>query len=122
MNVHDFRKKMIGSMIAAAGTLGLALAAQAGETSTAPDQKRDDVVVRYADLDLNSAEGVEALYARLSAAASRACGNLPGALDIQARKKYKACFERKLDKVVGKVGNPAVQALHDERKDAAKVG
>ena len=72
MNRHDLRTRMIASVVAFAGTFGLALAAQAGEPGTAPAEKHDDVVVRYADLDLASAEGVKVLYAPLSSAAERA--------------------------------------------------
>jgi UrcA family protein len=121
MNRHDLRTRVIGSVVAFAGTLGLALAAQAGEPGTAPAEKHDDVVVRYADLDLTSAEGAKALYARLSSAAERACGKAPNSRELKARSQYKACFDRTLEKAVGKVGNPSVQALHAVR-DGAKVG
>jgi UrcA family protein len=124
MNAQHFRKGMIGSMIAMVGTFALAASVHAGDTakSDAPAVKHDDVVVRYADLNLGSEEGAEALYARLSAAAARACGNTPMAWEHKARTQYKACVERKLEKAVGKVGNPKVSAVHTIRKEAAKVG
>jgi UrcA family protein len=124
MNAQRFNKGMIGSMIAFVGTFALAASVQAGDTSpdAAPAVKHDDVVVRYADLNLASEEGAEALYARLSAAAARACGNTPMAWEQKARSEYKACVNRKLDKAVGKVGNPKVSAVHAVRKEATKVG
>jgi UrcA family protein len=122
MNAQRFGKTVIGSMTALVGTFALALSAQAEDASTNATVKHDDVVVQYADLDLASEEGAQALYARLSSAASRACGNTPMAWEHKARKDFKACFERKLEKAVGKVGHPNVQAVHAVRKEASKVG
>lgn len=122
MNTQRFSKTVIGSMMGFVGTFALALSVQAGEASPAATIKHDDVVVKYADLDLASEEGAETLYARLSSAAARACGNTPMAWEHKARKDFKACFDRKLEKAVGKVGHPNVQAVHAVRKDAAKVG
>ena len=126
MNAQRFHKGMIESMIAFVGTFALAASVHAGDAATSPNTapavKHEDVVVRYADLNLGSEEGAEALYARLSAAASRACGNTPMAWETKARKQYKSCVERKLEKAVGKVGNPKVSAVHAVRKEAAKVG
>ena len=122
MNAQTLKTRMIGATIAFAGTLGLALAAQAGEAPTAPAEKYDDVVVRYAASDLATQAGAEALYGRLSAAAERACGNEPDFRELRARAAFKACYDAKLEKAVGKVGNPSVQALHVSRKDGAKVG
>jgi UrcA family protein len=122
MNSQRFGKTVIGSMMVSVGTFALALSAQAGDASINATVKHDDVVVKYADLDLASEEGAQTLYARLSSAAARACGNTPMAWEHKARKDFKACFDRKLEKAVGKVGHPNVQAVHAVRKDAAKVG
>ena len=124
MNAQRLHKGMIGSMIAFVGTFALAASVHAGDAApdAAPAVKHDDVVVRYADLNLASEEGAEALYARLTAAAYRACGNTPMAWEQKARKQYKACVERKLEKAVGKVGNAKDSAVHAVRKEAAKVG
>lgn len=117
MNAHSLKTVILGSTIAVAGASGLA--AHAGEVASA---RHADVVVRYADLDLNSSEGAKTLYARLSAAAERACGNESGARDLGARLQYQACVERALEKAVGKVGNAGVQAVHAVRKGPAAVG
>ena len=122
MNSQRFDKTVIGSMMAFVGTFALALSAQAGDASINATVKHDDVVVKYADLDLASEEGAQTLYARLSSAAARACGNTPMAWEHKARKDFKSCFDRKLEKADGKVGHPNVQAVHAVRKDAAKVG
>lgn len=122
MNVHNARARILGSIAACAGTLGLALAAHAGDVNTATAAKHDDVVVRFADLNLNSDDGAKALYARLSAAAGRACGGEPATRDFKARREYRACYDRALEKAVHKVGHAGVQALHAVRTEASAVG
>lgn len=122
MNAHYSKTRILGTMIAIAGTFGLAVVAHAGDDRTADAPKHADVVVRYSDLNLNSTEGSRVLYARLSAAAERACGNDPNTRELATRMEYKACYERTLEKAVGKVANPGVQALHAVRKEGSKVG
>lgn len=122
MQAHIVKTGFLGSMIALAGTFGLALVAHAGEATTATTARHADVVVRYADLDLESPEGAEALYARLSTAAGRACGNEPSTRELKARRQYEACYERTLEKAIRKVGNAGVQAVHAVRTGAATVG
>jgi UrcA family protein len=122
MNVHNTKTRILGTMIAIAGTFGLAVVAHAGDARTADAPKYADVIVRYSDLNLNSVEGAKVLYARLSSAAGRACGQEPDLREINARMRYKACFDHKLEKAVGKVSNPGVQALHAVHKEGSKVG
>jgi UrcA family protein len=104
------------ALLGLVGTAGLVATADARDEK---QSKHEDVVVRYADLDLASDAGTQVLYARLSSAAKRACGNEPRLHDIRAAKQYRECFDEKLDKAVRKVGNPQVQALHDARSNSA---
>jgi UrcA family protein len=120
--MNNVKTGMLGSMIAFAGTFGLALTANAGDAGPDASPRYDDVVVRYADLNLNSVEGAKVLYARLSEAAERACGQEPSWRELKAMREYRACYDRTLQKAVDKVSNAGVQALHDVRKDGAKVG
>jgi UrcA family protein len=64
---------------------------------------------------LNSTAGNKVLYARLSAAAERACGNPPKAQGLQRQLQYRACYDSALDKAVDKVGSRELQALHATR-------
>lgn len=121
MNVQKTKLRIFGSMIAGAGTFGLALAVQAGEPATAPPAKHEDVVVRYADLNLNSADGAKTLYARLSWAAKRACGGTPMSPALDGKAYFDACYDRTLDHAVDKVDSQQVRVLHASRA-AAKVG
>src|SRR5687768_7294438 len=121
MNVKTTKLRILGSMLACAGTLGLAAAAQAGEPATARPAKHDDVVVRYADLNMATADGARMLYTRLSSAAKRACGGTPMTVSLDARAYFDSCYDRTLNHAVDKVGSQQVQMLHARRSDA-KVG
>jgi UrcA family protein len=101
---------MLVTMIALAATAGIASTAQAGDARTS-SARYDSVVVKYSDLDLDSAAGTRALFARLSAAAERACGNAPDARALQRKAQFRACYESALSRAVDKVGSRELQAL-----------
>lgn len=119
MNATTLRKRTFGTVLALAATTGLAFSAHAGAPAGAVHTA---VVVRYADLNLASPEGAKALYARLGAAAEKACGGEPGIREFGRQASYRACYERAMDKAVAKVGRTQVQALHVARATGAKVG
>jgi UrcA family protein len=90
-----------GSMLAALTAcmaVGLANVARAADPEAAPS-----VTVRFGDLDLASAKGVDTLYARVSAAARQVCA--AGSVDmrdLQAYASERAC-----------VSQAIANALHD---------
>jgi UrcA family protein len=108
---HTRKTRILASLIAMTATLGAASVAQAGAAGQAATHY-DSVVVDYSDLNLNSAAGNKVLYARLAAAAERACGKAPPARELKLRAQYRACYDAKLDKAVDKVGSRDLQALH----------
>ena len=114
MPTNKLQSRMFATMIAVLATAGTASMAQAGDTAK-PGARYDDVVVQYADLDLNSAAGNKVLYARLSAAAERACGNEPSARDLKRHAQYRACFDTTLNRAVDKIGTRELQALHTSK-------
>jgi UrcA family protein len=122
MKTQTLKKGILGSMVAILGTLAVATAAQAGEGNKASAVTHESVVVRYGDLNLRSADGARALYARLESAADRACGNAPSAQEMWRRQEYRACFEAAMDKAVKKVGSVQVQALHTAARPSTSVG
>jgi UrcA family protein len=105
---------MFATLLAMLATTGFATTAQAGDTAKS-SARYDDVVVQYSDLDLNSAAGNKVLYARLSAAAQRACGNEPNARELQRQAQYRACFDKALNRAVDKIGSRELQALHTSK-------
>jgi UrcA family protein len=111
MKTNTQQARMLVTMIAFAATAGIATTAQAGDADLASPHY-DSVVVKYSDLDLNSVAGNKVLYARLSAAAERACGKDPHSRDLQRRMQYRACYDSALDRAVDKIGSRELQALH----------
>jgi UrcA family protein len=105
------KTRTLVTMLALAATAGFAATAQAGDVAPATGHY-DDVVVSYSDLDLNSAAGNKALYARLASAAERACGNAPATGDLERKAQYRSCVQSTLNRAVDKVGSHEVQALH----------
>ena len=111
MQANTQRSRMLVTMIAFAATAGFATTAQAGDPNQASPHY-DSVVVKYSDLDLKSIAGNKVLYARLSAAAERACGKDPQARDLQRRMQYRTCYDSALNRAVDKIGSRELQALH----------
>ena len=69
------------------------------------------VTVRYADLNLNTAAGVEALYARLRAAARGVC-NVGERRPLNEAIGAKTCYRQVLAAAVDEVKSLTLSALH----------
>lgn len=108
MNANRKTTRMLATMIALAATGGLATPAQAYDAT-----RYDDVVVSYADLNLDSAAGNQKLYARLANAASRACGSTPDTREIKRMALYRTCVEETLNRALDKVRAGDQNALRE---------
>ena len=117
MNTQTKNAPILGTMLMLAGTFGVTAGAHAGDAHGDALARHDDVVVRYADLNLATMEGTRTLYARLSAAAERACGNEPRKASLNQKIQYSACYESALNKAVTKIGHQQVRALHAARTE-----
>jgi UrcA family protein len=118
MQSFSRKSRTLVTMIALAATAGIASTAQAQAQAAHPAQASyDDVVVTYSDLNLDSAAGLKVLYARLEAAAERACGNEPASHSLQRKAQFRACVDSALNRAIDKVGGDRLQALH--QSDAA---
>jgi UrcA family protein len=96
--------------VAAVGTLaGASFGADAHAAQNAVDVR--SVTVRYTDLNLNTAAGVDALYARLRDAANAVCGHHAGRalVDVVARRD---CYGQALSAAVNSVQSSTLQTLH----------
>ena len=111
MQTNTQKTRLLVMVIAFAATTAIAPAAQAGDAATAGPSYRS-VVVSYSDLDLDGVAGNKVLYARLSAAAERACGMEPSSRDLRRRSQYRTCYDSALDRAVDKIGSRELQALH----------
>ena len=114
------KSRMLVAMIALAATAGVASTAQAGDEGDTRD-RYDDVVVTFSDLDLTSTAGNKVLYARLSNAAERSCGNSPATRDLLTKSQFRSCVDKALNRAVDEIGTRELQALHRDNT-AHKVG
>jgi UrcA family protein len=119
-NNHRFHSAGKALVLGAAALL-VTLSAQAGTERIDTPVNHTAVVVRYADLNLGTAAGTQALYARISAAASRACGGQPDLRDLHQQQQYRACYDTAMEKAVHKIDSTRLQALYAEHK-ASTVG
>lgn len=89
-----------------------ALIASSG--ASAADRDTERRLVSYADLNLNSAAGIETLYGRIRAAARSVCGSLelmqPLVLDAN-----RECARDSLAAAVATVDLPALTAYHAQQ-------
>jgi UrcA family protein len=93
-------------------TVGL-MAAAAGESKAAtPATPARSVTVAYGDLNLNSTQGTDALYARIVSAARQVCG--AGEVDIRNLRSLAAersCESNAIEQAVQAVHSPGLAAL-----------
>ena len=69
------------------------------------------IAVEYGDLDLTSADGVQALHRRLAYAAERVCPRSDG-LNLHDKALARECRKQALDRAVREIGSPELAALH----------
>jgi len=96
--------------------LGSCLTAPAGATVARVnpnDEQTFRTTVQYGDLDLKTHQGADALYSRLSMAATRVCedGTEPY---VRMTRSYKECRHEALSAAVQKINNPLVTEAYDQ--------
>jgi UrcA family protein len=97
-------------------SLSIALAASAivfaPSFATAGDATAPrEVTVHYDELNMASASGAAALYAKLRSASRQVCEPLAGR-ELYQRAAFNACYEQALSNAVAKVNRTGVTALH----------
>jgi UrcA family protein len=88
----------------------------AGAVAAAPAPRT--VKLSYADLDLGTDGGVEALYQRLRAAALAAC-NPSDTIDGRSQVSFEVCKIEALERAVAQIGNGRLTARLKGKKVAA---
>jgi UrcA family protein len=92
----------------------LLCAAQAGRAADAradADRTAESITVRYDDLDLNTAQGVGALYVRLQGASRRVCSGI-GRSSLYLFFKQQTCYGEALAAAVQQANSSALEELH----------
>ena len=90
----------------------------AGAVAAAPAPRT--VKVSYADLDLGTDGGVEALYQRLRTAARAAC-NPSDTIDGPSQVSFEVCKVEALERAVAQIGNARLTARLKGKKIAAPM-
>jgi UrcA family protein len=76
-------------------------------------------IVAYGDLNLDSAQGAQVLYARLRTAARSVCAPLEGR-DLGQQRHWHHCFDHAVDAAVAEVNKTTVSALHNQMVNRSK--
>jgi UrcA family protein len=103
--------------IFAASLFALVCAVTGGATQAAePSLTR---IVAYGDLNLDSTQGAQVLYARLRTAARSVCAPLEGR-DLRQQSQWHNCFDHAVDSAVTEVNKTTVSALHNQMINRSK--
>ena len=104
--------------VAAFAALGLAAlaAAPASAKATGGDVVAQQRSIRVDDLNLQSAEGIRVLYARLTRAAEGVCGTPTTTGSRLPSASWKHCFDSAMDSVVSRMKLPALSEHHQKQR------
>jgi UrcA family protein len=99
--------------------IAVALATTAGSALAAnyDDPPGVSTVVRYADLNIESTDGAQALLSRIDAAAKRVCG--PAETNWVGIQERNACIANTTRVAVAHLGSPTVTAAYTGKRASA---
>jgi len=102
--------------IAAAATLAVS-------TQSAAEPMRAEARVAFADLNLASEAGAEALLARINVAARAVCGDRAGPMPLAERRAVRACMNEAVGQAVASIESPSLAYAHarGSNRDATLV-
>jgi len=86
-------------------------------TEFEPSGEPARAVVRYADLNLSSREGVQQLYQRIVASADAVCGKVDPR-DLAVWSRFRICTDHSVARAVAAIGHPGLSAFHQQRNGA----
>jgi UrcA family protein len=112
--------RYLGPLVAALVAVGTTSGgAAAGES--APANARS-AAIEYGDLELGNSLAVDALYARIAAAAERVCGEFDGR-DLRGRAAWRVCYEAAVADAVARVPHTALaERLRSKRARSGSTG
>jgi UrcA family protein len=94
--------------------LGATVLALGAIPAPAPAQESPSQVVRFADLNLDSAQGAKAMFGRIKSAADEVCRE-EAVSDFSAFDEWQACVRATTDTAVDTLASPLVTALNGGR-------
>jgi len=98
-----FSASLVGALLLGASFGGVAAEPVGANTRS--------ISIEYGDLELRNGPAVDRLYARLTAAAERVCGEYD-ARDLRARNEWRACYDAALAEAIARAQNPALAERH----------
>lgn len=109
------RRLRAGTLVFAACLLGAATGAAAAATAAGDSAQVRTTRVAYGDLNLATAEGSRALYARIESAARQVCGPYD-ARNLAEVAAARACQARAVAQAVSDVHSPMLAATYAARR------
>ena len=85
-------------------------------------QKGSSVKVKFSDLDLGSAEGVQVLYQRIEKAARRVCNDDAEPGDPRWHSHWRYCYKTAVANAVHDVNNQWLTAMYQQKNGQGPVG
>lgn len=110
MNSSCWSLRILGACLLA-GSLAQASIAQADAGADVPT-----ALVRFHDLDLNSARGVQTLYGRIRVAAAEVCAPLEPAGSLVPSAAWRSCMQSAIATAVRRVDSPPLTAYYERRQ------
>lgn len=98
----------------------LSCAACASAFAADAQSQSESVIVRYDDLNLANAAGIDKLYRRIQAAAKSVCGG-SGTRSLQAKLAATHCREQAVSDAVKAVDNRILTAMHKEKASPRRL-
>ena len=83
-----------------------------------PPARQVSIAVSYADLDLSSPAGAEAMLGRLRLATRKICGDAPHPSQLSVGVRQKSCKRSVMTNAVETLGHPTVTAAYSGRRGA----
>jgi UrcA family protein len=114
--MHHNQSRAIAKPLLAAGIAALFISSAPHAVAADRDfQKGSSVKVKFGDLDLGKAEGVQTLYKRIETAARRVCNEDAEPGDPRWHSHWRYCYNTAVANAVHDVNNQWLTAMHQEK-------
>jgi UrcA family protein len=112
-------RKLNQSILAAATLIGITgMLSAANASDQRPKGELLSEKVSFADLNLNTTQGVDSLYRRISSAAGRVCASSESR-ESALMTVWRHCMDQAISSAVDKINNPALTAIANARTGRA---
>ena len=121
--MHRKRVRAAMKPLLLAGIAGLFISSAPHAFAAKGDfEKGSSVKVKFADLNLGTAEGVQVLYQRIEKAARRVCNEDAEPGDPRWHSHWRYCYKTAVANAVRDVNNQWLTAMHQQKSGQGPVG